>query len=142
MVNASEDLDRDHDFSDHEVMIINGMRVTQAACHNASRESGWWTDPKTGEKIDAKPLIPTKLCLIHSEISEGLEAARKGLMDDKLPHRDGLEVELADAIIRICDLAGALDLDLGGAVVEKMRYNAQRADHKLTNRAQAGGKAF
>ena len=67
---------------------------------------------------------------------------RKGLMDDKLPHRSMLEVELADAVIRIADLAGALDLDLGGAVAEKMAFNAQRADHKPENRLAAGGKAY
>lgn len=136
MVNIGEDLTETEEF------IINGVRITQAACHNASRMSGWWTDPKTNQPLDPTPLIPTKLCLIHSEISEGLEAARKGLMDDKLDHREGLEVELADAIIRICDLAGALGYDLGGAIVEKMRFNAARADHKMANRTQAGGKAF
>jgi len=66
------------------------------------------------------------LALIHSEISEALEADRKDLMDDKLPHRKGLEVELADAAIRIFDMAGGLDLDLGGAIVEKLEFNRKR----------------
>lgn len=136
MVNVGEEL------SETQQQIINGMRITQAACHNASKFAGWWTDPRTGSLLDPHPLIPTKLCLIHSEISEALEGARKNKQDDHLPHRESIEVELADAIIRICDLAGALDLDLGGAVVEKMRYNAQRADHKLSNRAGEGGKKF
>jgi NTP pyrophosphatase (non-canonical NTP hydrolase) len=63
-------------------------------------------------------------------------------MDDKLPHRPAIEVELADALIRICDLAGALNVDLPGAVVEKMAYNRDRPDHKAENRAAAGGKAY
>ena len=83
-----------------------------------------------------------KLCLIHSEISEAMEGHRKGLMDDKLPHRPMMEVELADAVIRIFDLAGALDFDLGGAIAEKMAFNAQRPDHKLENRVAEGGKAY
>ena len=66
------------------------------------------------------------LALIHSEISEALEADRKDLMDDKLPHRKGLEVELADAFIRICDMCSGLGLDLGGAVEEKLAYNTTR----------------
>jgi len=53
-----------------------------------------------------------------------------------------LEVELADAVIRIFDMAGGLNLDLGGAIAEKLQYNASRADHKPENRRQPGGKAF
>ena len=44
------------------------------------------------------------LCLIHSEISEAMEGARKDLMDTHLTHRSMMEVELADAIIRILRL--------------------------------------
>lgn len=110
----------------------------QMAAHSASSAAGWWSgvDPR------APGVVPTKLCLIHSEISEAMEGDRKGLMDDHLPHRSMLEVELADAVIRIADLAGALDLDLGGAIAEKMAYNAQRADHKPEARAAQGGKAY
>ena len=86
--------------------------------------------------------VPEKLALIHSEISEALEGHRKDLMDDKLPHRKMIEVELADAVIRIADLAGALGLYLEGAMIEKMAYNAQRADHKPENRGKEGGKAY
>lgn len=78
---------------------------------------------------------------MHSELSEALEADRKGLMCDKLPHRDGREVEFADCIIRILDTAAALGLDVAGALIEKNRYNARRAAHKLENRA-AGGKKY
>ena len=82
------------------------------------------------------------LALVHSEISEALEGYRKGLMDDHLPHRHMCEVELADAMIRIADLAGYLDMDLGGAVMEKLAYNRIRADPRPENRAKDGGKAF
>lgn len=120
-------------------------------CHKASVEAGWWKDITTGADFAAevrngtrlgKALVAEKLCLIHSEISEAMEGHRKGLSDDKLPHRLQIEVELADAVIRIADLAGALGLDLGGAIAEKMRFNAHRPDHKLENRTTIGGKAY
>jgi hypothetical protein len=52
------------------------------------------------------------------------------------------EVELADAVIRIFDLAGGYGLDLGGALAEKLEYNASRADHKPENRKDLFGKKF
>lgn len=80
--------------------------------------------------------------LTVSELSEAMEGLRKSLMDDKLPHRPMMEVELADAVIRIGDLAGAMGFDLVGAILEKLEYNRTRADHKLENRAAEGGKKF
>lgn len=112
-----------------------GWTNIQERCFNASKEAGWWNDVNPGT-------VPTKLCLIHSEISEAMEGHRKDLMDDKLPHRKAIEVELADAIIRIADLAGYLGLDVGGALDEKMAFNATREDHKLENRQAAHGKKY
>lgn len=123
--------------------IIDAVNLVVEKTHQASVDAGWWTDPETGEHLINQPnIVPQKLCLIHSEISEAMEGDRKGLMDDHLPHRSMIEVELADAVIRIGDLAGALDLDLGGAVANKMAYNRQRADHKPDARAASGGKAY
>lgn len=122
---------------------LHGVWAMQIICHGLAAKSGWWTDLQTGERKTREQVnIPEKLCLIHSEISEAMEGARKGLKDDHLPHRDMLEVELADAIIRILDLAGFLELDIAGALIEKLAYNQRRADHKLDNRKAAGGKAF
>ena len=108
--------------------------------HQDNIKAGWWTDLKTGEPLDRN--IGELLCLVHSEISEAMEGHRKGLPDDKLPHRPMLEVELADAIIRIMDMAGHLSMDLGGAIEEKLDYNKQRQDHKIENRRQDGGKKY
>ena len=115
----------------------NVNEVTQL-CHGLAREAGWWD----GVDLNDPQTIATKLCLIHSEVSEAMEGARKDLMDDHLPHRKMVEVELADAMIRIMDLAGAMGLDLGGAMVEKLQYNTSRADHKVENRVSTGGKKF
>jgi NTP pyrophosphatase (non-canonical NTP hydrolase) len=109
------------------------------SAHQASREAGWYTDFDGTDKIRN---IPEMLCLIHSEISEAMEGYRKSLKDDKLPHRAMIEVELADAVIRIADLAGYLKLDVGAAIIEKMAFNKTRLDHQLETRKASGGKAF
>lgn len=116
------------------------INLFAADCHAASRKAGWYTNPTTGRALERN--VPEMLCLIHSEISEAMEGYRKDLQDDKLPHRKMIEVELADAMIRIGDLAAYLGCDLGGAIVEKMAFNATREDHKLEARKAAGGKEF
>lgn len=109
-------------------------------CHQLSVNAGWYQDPNT--KLMVHRNVPEMLMLTVSEIAEAMEAVRKNKRDDHLPHRAGVEVELADAVIRICDLAGCLGLDLGAAIVEKLHYNANRADHRLETRAADGGKQF
>ncbi len=114
----------------------------QAICHGAAKAAGWWT-AKEGTPVIANPYaFSNKLMLVVSECAEAMEGDRKGLKDDKLPHREMREVELADAVIRIFDLAGAYGMDLGGAIAEKMAFNAIRPDHKTEARAALGGKTY
>lgn len=130
--------------------IVDAGELLQNICHGAAHSAGWWST-KHGEDLRhimreggafGGALFSQKLCLIHSEVSEAMEGHRKSLPDDKLPHRPMPEVELADAVIRIFDLAGAMGYELGGAIAEKLEYNANRADHKPENRAKEGGKAY
>lgn len=102
-------------------------------CHAHSVIPGWWDTPRNAGEL---------IALIHSEISEALEGIRKDAQDDHLPEFKSVEVEFADALIRIFDYAGAANLRLGEAFVAKLAYNAQRADHKRENRAKPGGKQF
>ena len=124
--------------------MINGLNINEAVatCHEASFNAGWWHD-KDGVPTQDNPMcFSQKLMLIVSELAEAMEGDRKGLRDDKLPNREMREVELADAVIRIFDLAGAYNMDLGGAIAEKLSYNSVRLDHKKEHRDDVGGKAY
>lgn len=125
-------------------MTINYNEITklQEQIYQQNVKAGWWTSLQTGElkpKGDVTEIL-AKLALVHSEVSEALEGVRKGLMDDKLPHRSMVEVELADAVIRILDLCGHEGYDLAGAIKEKLEFNKTRPDHQMENRLKDGGK--
>lgn len=113
--------------------------------HEDNVKAGWWNDLVTGEDLHGKRNIGEMLALIHSEVSEALEAHRKDLMDDKLTHRPGFQVELIDAMIRILDLLGSTanhTHPTGLIFEEKREFNRSRSDHQRENRLKQGGKAF
>lgn len=90
------------------------------------------------------PSIPERLALIHSEVSEALEADRNGiyaraeienimnLPDETFSegYADNIKgcigEELADVVIRVVDLAEYKGIDLQGHIEAKMRYNSLR----------------
>lgn len=102
-----------------------GGSLFAAAINNASREihgwaksKGWWDEPRPEGEL---------IALMHSELSEGLEALRAGdPPDDKIPAYNGALAELADVFIRGMDFAAAKGWDLGGAILAKMEYNETR----------------
>ncbi len=75
-------------------------------CNGAATAAGWNYKPRS---------VPLRMMLVVSEIAEAMEGHRNALMDDKLPHRKMLEVELADTAIRICDMAGQENFRIGEA---------------------------
>jgi NTP pyrophosphatase (non-canonical NTP hydrolase) len=124
-----------HEIKEHEVLILKHIQHT---IHQACVDAGWYNDLVTDQPVQRN--TGEVIALMHSELSEALEGWRKNLMDDHLPHRQSIEVEFADAVIRIFDTSGAMGLDLAGAIQEKFAYNQTRADHKRENRLAEGGK--
>ncbi len=61
----------------------------------------------------------TLIALIHSELSEALEAHREGDVEN-------FAEEMADVVIRVADLCGGYGIDLEAAIVAKMERNRQR----------------
>ena len=63
------------------------IREMQKKIHKNAINHGWWETERP---------IPELLCLIHSEVSEALEAYRNGDMQN-------FSEELADIVIRVFD---------------------------------------
>lgn len=128
--------------------VTDAGQHLQEVCHGLAAEAGWWIDTDTGDDVRRWPTkffklwVSAKLMLVVTEVAEAMEGHRKGLADDKLPHRAMLEVELADAVIRCFDLAGGLGFNLGAAVAEKLAFNSSRPDHKIEARTAEGGKSI
>jgi len=118
------------------------IRELQAAIHSNAIDKGFHEEGNSPERL------PTVLCLIHSEVSEALEAYRDGdapgeryytMRGSDPPMRtseanvgrvlnkpEGVPSELADIVIRVLDVAGLYGIDLQAVIEEKMAFNASR----------------
>lgn len=106
-----------------ETRLVFGLDLLQEVCFGGSAAKGFWGD---GDPMQGEYNFGEKIALVHSELSEALEANRKNLASDHLPHRTGVEEEFADAIIRICDLAQRMNISLADVILEKLEFNQTR----------------
>jgi NTP pyrophosphatase (non-canonical NTP hydrolase) len=107
--------------------FIESFDEMSADVHATAIGKGWWNSQRNDGEL---------IALIHSELSECLEALRHGNPpDDKIPAFRGSEAELADAVIRIMDMSRARGWRVAEAIVAKAAFNA-------TREIRHGGKAF
>lgn len=102
------------------------IAVLMKSSFATAQEKGFWDKPRNVGEIAA---------LWHSEVSEMFEEYRKhGLDPDKFiyyatgnPSKpEGIAVEAADLIIRVCDFCAGFGIDLEKAIELKAAYNATR----------------
>ncbi len=80
-------------------------------CHRVAKVKGWWDEPRNDGEL---------IALMHSELSEALEAMRNR------QDQGALAEELADCCIRIFDYCGSRKIDLQKALSKKIEYNKTR----------------
>ncbi len=80
-------------------------------CHSVAKKKGWWDSERNDGEL---------IALMHSELSEALEAMRNH------GTKDNIAEELADCCIRIFDYCGAREIDLEKTLLKKIEYNRAR----------------
>ncbi len=104
--------------NENQQAFVDNFNYMQDQIHRNAVNKGFWES----DRGDAEAIA-----LMHSELSEALEAIRHdNPPSDKIPDFSGAEEELADCIIRIMDTAQSRDYRIAEAIIAKMEYNSNR----------------
>ena len=79
-----------------DIVTEYGLDALSAILHETAKEKGFWDGKYTNDKVG------NKLALVHSEVTEILEAIRKRHGSEKIVE------EMADVIIRLLDIYAAM----------------------------------
>lgn len=110
-----------------EAQFLNGFDLLALRQFAINRGHGFYDNP-----VDDG----TRIALMHSELSEALDAMRHGdPPDSHIPQFSGTEAELADVVLRIMDFSQHRGLRVAEAIIAKLAYNATRP-------RMHGGKKF
>lgn len=119
-----------------ERTALQVLHAIQTGVHTTAVSKGWWSDiDRIYQHLSDYPsdqirmrlmTIMEKMMLAVSELGEGVEGLRLLLKDDKLTEYDSIEIEIADTVIRLFDLAEYFQLRLPEAIIDKMDYNKAR----------------
>lgn len=80
----------------NDIVTQYGLDALAAVVHETAIEKGFWDGEYTHDKIG------NKLALVHSEVTEVLEAIRKSQGSEKIVE------EIADTLIRLLDVYAAM----------------------------------
>lgn len=115
---ADVELITENDPSGMGIVLCQALDWLCEQSHSNAVDKGFWEHPRNDGEL---------LCLIHSEVSECLEAMRHGNpASEHIPAFSAAEEEAADAFIRFADMARARGWRLGEAILAKMAFNATR----------------
>jgi NTP pyrophosphatase (non-canonical NTP hydrolase) len=80
----------------NDILTEYGLDALSAILHETAREKGFWDGEYSNDKVG------NKLALVHSEVTEVLEAIRKSKGSESIVE------EMADVIIRLLDIYAAM----------------------------------